>query len=113
MRPFIRFEIKFGINDTGSYYKFQSIDESTYYSSLCNNFLAGNYSPISKLCFIKRPSFFCELLVQITPYLVILLNSLSLPLKRKLIDSPVIDIRWQSGIFLYRMEKSNVETELA
>ena len=41
------------------------------------------------------------------------MNSLSLLLNEKLIKSPVTDFRFQRRIFVYRVEKSNVEIEIA
>ena len=41
------------------------------------------------------------------------MNSLSLLLNEKLIKSPVTDFRFQCRIFVYRVEKSNVEIEIA
>ena len=34
------------------------------------------------------------------------------PLKQKLIDSPITDLSLWCGIFVYRVEKSNVEIEI-
>ena len=47
------------------------------------------------------------------PNLVTPMNSLSLLLNEKLIKSPVTDFRFQRRIFVYRVEKSNVEIEIA
>ena len=40
------------------------------------------------------------------------MNSLSLPLKQKLIKSPITDFSLWCGIFVYKVEGSNVEIEI-
>ena len=54
--------------------------------------------------FIKRQSIFFSTISQ---------NSTSTLLKQKLIDSPITDFSLRCKTFVYRIEKSNAELEIA
>ena len=51
--------------------------------------------------------------VQIAPYLVIQMNSLTSSLRHKWINSHISDLTLWCGIFVYRLEKPNVDIKIA